>query len=587
MSTTTKKLKRNLLLSLICVSCVSAYATSSNQPVAPELATGKQEKPLVTAKNSMIVTNNPWASKVAAQILKEGGNATDAAIAAAFMLGLTEPQSSGIGGGGYSLSYQKNNKELIAFDGRETAPSSATPNWFLDAENNPLSFESAMLSPRSVGVPSEVAMLYAMHQKNGKLSWSKLLSPAIERAEQGFPMSPRLFNLLIGDQEILQNNSQVRDIYFTHNGTVKPIGTTVKNPAYAKTLTLIAKSPKNFYTGKIAQDIVNTINKAADKTLYSLKDLTNYQVITYPSVCSSYRDKYIICSVPPSSSGGVAVQELMNIYAQNYNTAESQDARWVYNFLEASKLAFADRNQYLADPKFVKQPVSGLLNKKYITTRAALVNESQALITPVAAGIPEGIDQRYAPDISPKPHGTTSISIVDKDGNAVSMTVTVEHQFGSHLFTNGFFLNNELTDFSLEPTSLNGQAIANRIEANKRPRSSIAPTMVFDKEGKLEVVTGSPGGSQIICYVAKNLVQILDLKQNALQAASSGNLCAANNIPQIEINSSMVNFLPRLKLYAESYVLSDMVSGETNIVRTNDGWSGAADPRREGIAIGN
>ena len=586
MSVTTIKFKRNLLLGLICASYVSAYAATS-QPLAPELATGKQEKSLVKAKNSMVVTNNPWASQAAAQILKEGGNATDAAIAAAFMLGLTEPQSSGVGGGGYALSYQSSKKELVAFDGRETAPASATPNWFLDSENNPLSFESAMLSPRSVGVPSEVAMLYAMHQKNGKLAWSKLLVPAIERAKQGFPMSPRLFNLLIGDQDILKQDAQVREVYFTKDGTVKPIGTTVKNPAYAKTLTLIAKSPKNFYTGKIAQDIVNTINKAADKKLYSLNDLTNYQVITYPSVCSSYRDKYIICSVPPSSSGGVAVQELMNIYAQNYNTSESQDAKWAYNFLEASKLAFADRNQYLADPKFVKQPISGMLDKKYIASRAVLVSESQALVTPVAAGVPEGIDTRYAPDTSPKPHGTTSISVVDKNGNAISMTVTVEHQFGSHLFTNGFFLNNELTDFSLKPTAINGQAVANRVEANKRPRSSIAPTMVFNKDGKLEVVTGSPGGSQIICYVAKNLIQILDLKQDAQQAVSSGNLCAANNIPQIENNSSVVNFLPQLKSVGESYVLTDMVSGETNIVRTNDGWSGAADPRREGVAIGN
>ena len=582
----TNKFNQTLLFSLLCATYISANATT-NQPLAPELATTKQTKALVNAKNSMIVTNNPSASKAAEQILKDGGNATDAAIAAAFMLGLTEPQSSGIGGGGYALSYQNKTKQLIAFDGRETAPASASPNWFLDAANKPLDFESAMLSPLSVGVPSEVALLYAMHQKNGKLAWAKLLAPAIERAKQGFPMSPRLFNLLIGDQQILKNNPLVREIYFTSTGQVKPIASIVKNPDYAKTLELIAKSPQKFYTGKLAQDIVKTVNNQAGKKLYTLRDLADYQVLSYPGVCSSYRDKYIVCSVPPSSSGGVAVQELMGIYAQNSNITESQDVKWVYNFLEASKLAFADRNQYLADPQFVQQPVSGLLDKKYIAARASLVNESQALITPVAAGVPEGIDPQYAPDASPKPHGTTSISIVDKDGNAVSMTVTVEHQFGSHLFTNGFFLNNELTDFSLKPTNAAGQAIANRVEANKRPRSSIAPTMVFDKDGKLEVVTGSPGGSQIICYVAKNLVQILDLKQDAQQAVNTGNLCAANNIPQIEINSNLINFLPQLKLLGESYVLSDMVSGETNIVRTTDGWSGAADPRREGVAIGN
>lgn len=586
-------MKHNKIALLLLTSIIPLLANATtSQPVAPEVATAKAEKPLVVGKHSMIVTNNPWASKAAEQILNEGGNATDAAIAAGFVLGLTEPQSSGIGGGGYALSYNAKSKQVLAFDGREVAPLSATPNWFIDQKTSkPLSFESAMLSPLSVGVPSEVALFYKMHQQNGKLTWSKLLAPAITLARNGFPMSPRLYGLLQSDQDILKHNSQIAKVYFNAQGEVKPIGEKVTNLAYADTLQIIAKNPEEFYTGKIAHGIIETVNSNAHQKLMSTKDLSTYKVQVKEPVCSPYRDQYDICSVPPSSSGGVAVQELLAIYARNYTrTGESAftDINWVYNFYEASKLAFADRNQYLADPDFVKQPIAGLLNNKYLDGRAKLVNESAALVTPVAPGNPDGADPRYVADSSPKPHGTTSLSIVDKDGNAVTMTVTVEHQFGSHLFTNGFFLNNELTDFSLAPTNASGKAIANRVEAGKRPRSSIAPTMVFDKDHNLQVLTGSPGGSQIICYVAKNLIQILDFKKSAAEASSSPNLCAANTTPVLENGNSIISAqLDKLNMLGESVVRSDLVSGETNIIRTNDGWSGAADPRREGLAIGN
>ena len=586
-------MNQNKIALLLLTSIIPLFANAAtSQPVAPEVATAKTEKPLVTGKHSMIVTNNPWASKAAQQILNEGGNATDAAIAAAFVLGLTEPQSSGIGGGGYALSYHAKTKQLLAFDGREVAPLSATPNWFIDPKTSkPLNFESAMLSPLSVGVPSEVALFYKMHQQNGKLAWSKLLAPAIALARNGFPMSPRLYGLLQSDQDILKDNPQIAKVYFNAQGDVKPIGDKVTNIAYADTLHIIAKNPQEFYTGKIAHDIIETVNKSANKKLMSTKDLSAYKVQVKEPVCSTYRGQYDICSVPPSSSGGVTVQELLGIYARNYTqTGESAftDINWVYNFYEASKIAFADRNQYLADPDFVKQPIAGLLNNQYLDERAKLVNESMALSVPVAPGKPYGADPKYVADSSPKPHGTTSLSIVDKDGNAVTMTVTVEHQFGSHLFTNGFFLNNELTDFSLTPTNASGKPIANRVEAGKRPRSSIAPTMVFDKDHNLQVLTGSPGGSQIICYVAKNLIQILDFKKSAAEASSSPNLCAANAAPVLENGDSIFSAqLDKLNALGESVIRTDLVSGETNIIRTNDGWSGAADPRREGLAIGN
>ncbi|AUR51260.1 gamma-glutamyltransferase [Aquella oligotrophica] len=577
-------IKKSVLGVLVATSFFSnAYA--ANQPVAPEVATAKTDKELVLGKKSMVVTNNPWASQAASEILGKGGNATDAAIAAAFMLGLTEPQSSGIGGGGYAMVY--NDKKMKAYDGREVAPRSANPQWFIGSDGKPLSFDQAMLSAKSIGVPSEVALLYKMHQDSGKLDWKKLLEPAIKLAQKGFPMSPRLYNLLVADQNVLSANPAITAVYFNSDGSVKAIGTTVKNPDYATTLQKIAKDPQEFYTGSIAKDIINIINEKAGTELYTKKDLKDYNVIVYDPVCSLYRNQYKICSVPPSSSGGATVLELMQIYANNYSGNNPQDVKWAYNFLEASKLAYADRNQYLADPDFVKQPVKGLLNTDYLASRSKLVSES-ALATPVSAGIPDGIDKKYAPDLSPKPHGTTSMSIVDKNGDAVTMTVTVEHQFGSHLFVDGFFLNNELTDFSFKPVSDNGKPIANRVEAGKRPRSSIAPTMVFDKKGKLYALTGSPGGSQIICYVAKNLIGMLDMGLTPLDAVSSANLCAVNTNPVIESGNDWLNQqIPQLQAMGESIVQSDLVSGETNILKTKNGWLGAADPRREGVAIGN
>lgn len=578
------KFNQNSIIAIAGLSIPALFA--HNLPIAPEIASGLAAKHLVTAKHTMIVTNNPWASKAAAQILKQGGNATDAAIAAAFTLGLTEPQSSGIGGGGYALTYH--NHLLSAFDGREVAPHSANASWFLNSKTGtPLSFESAMLSAKAVGVPSEVALLYTMHQREGKLAWKKLLAPAIKLARNGFPMSPRLYTLLHTDKNLFQTNPQLTSIYFTKAGQVRGIGTPLINQDYARTLHLIAKNPRNFYKGLIAQQIIDTINQAAGQKLFTLRDFAEYKVLIKPAVCSDYRQQYQICSIPPSASGGVTVAELLGIFSRNYTANNPKDPKWVYHFLEASKLAYADRNQYLADPDFVKPPISGLLNSDYLEQRAQLVNESMALVTPVAAGIPAGVEQKYAPDSSPKPHGTTSIAIVDKDNNAVSMTVTVEHQFGSHLFTNGFFLNNELTDFSLTPSTANGQAIANQVAAGKRPRSSIAPTMIFDHAHHLIMITGSPGGSQIICYVAKNIVQVLDFKQDAQTAVNAGNLCAVNNQSQIESGSDLGSYISALQARGESIINTDLVSGVTNIVRTKDGWSGAADPRREGIALGN
>lgn len=579
----TKYIVNLLFAGVILVNPASIMADSN--PNGPEVKTELASKKLAFGKHSMVVTNNQWSSEAAQQILQQGGNATDAAIAAGFVLGLTEPQSSGIGGGGYALTYNKKTKTMVAYDGRETAPKSATPNLFLNKDGLPQNFKDAYITAEAIGVPGEVAMFYKMHKEQGKLPWARLLEPAITLANNGFPMSQRLYGILQTESALL-TIPEVKDLYFTSDNKVKPIGTIIKNPVYANSLQRIAANPQDFYTGKLARDIINAVNAKAHKGIYTQSDLSSYTVRIYQPVCSSYRGQYKICSVPPSSGGGVTLLELMGIYANVYSGHNINDEKWAYNFLEASKLAYADRNQYLADPNFVKQPVAGILNSKYIQSRSDQIS-NMALATPVAPGIPVGVDKTYAPDSVSKAPGTTAIAIVDKNGNAVSMTVTIENQFGSHTFVDGFFLNNELTDFSFTPTDTAGHLVANRVEAGKRPRSSIASTLVFDKNNDLKILAGSPGGSPIICYVAKNLIQMLDLGQNPLQAASSGNLCAINQAPVIEAGTTLTDVIPAIKQQGESVTKGDLVSGEVNIMRTKNSWVGAADPRREGIALGN
>lgn len=574
------KLSISVLLSSVVLGSGLCYADT--QPAA---STPEAMQKIATGKKSMVVTNNPWSSKAANQILNDGGNATDAAIAAALVLSLTEPQSSGIGGGGYTLSYYKG--KLKAYDGRETAPRAATPTLFLDATGKPMQFRDAWLDPKSAGIPGEIAMLYQLHQDSGKLAWKKLMQPAIKLARNGFPMSYILNKELNEEIDVFKNDPAVRNVYFDANGNVKPVGAMVKNPAFAKTLEQIAADPRSFYEGKIAKDIVAAMNKSAGSEYYTLKDMKEYKALTKDALCTKYRDKYTVCSVPPSTAGGVTSQELMHIYANKYSGNDVNNPEWTYTFLEASKLAYADRNQYLADPDFVKLPVKGLLDPKYLQARSKLIGES-ALATPVSPGVPAGIDSRYAPDVSPKPHGTTSLSIVDKNGDAISMTVTVESPFGNHLFVDGFFMNNELTDFSFESVTATGKPIANRVEAGKRPRSSIAPSIVFDEHNKLYAVAGSPGGSFIICTVARNLILMLDLQQNPYQAAAYPNICAINKNPTVESGLAIADQItPYLESKGEVVVRNSVFSGEANILRVNNEWVGGSDPRREGIAIGN
>lgn len=567
------------------ISCFACVCFTASASISPEHFTGLHSKPLIYGQHSMVVTNNPWASRAANDTLKKGGNAVDAAIAAAFVLGLTEPSSSGIGGGGYALTYFQSSKKLTAFDGRETAPQSASPQLFLDKKGQPMPFNDAMLSIKSVGLPGEVALLHQMHTQQGRLKWARLVQPAIDLAKKGFPMSPRLHGLLMTDQSILIKNPQVKSIYFTTLGQVKPVHSMIKNPNYATSLSIIAKKPRDFYTGKIARDIVNTINQIAQHNVYSMEDFSHYSPIEGNALCVNYRTNKI-CSIP-FASGGVTALEMMKIYEKTYSGKSALHDHWMFYFLEAAKLAYADRNQYIADPAFVEQPLKGLLATNYLSTRSQLVT-NHPLATPVVAGVPNGINADYAPDVSPKGHGTTSLAIVDNQGNAVTMTLTIEHQFGSHWFVDGFFLNNELTDFSLAPTDERGKPVANRVEPGKRPRSAIAPIMVFNDKNELIAISGSPGGSPIICYVAKNLIQMLDFNKNPAEASASSNLCAMNDTPVMESGHDTLGIKALLTQRGEPVKSVILLSGAVNIKRAKHrGWYGAADPRREGEAIGN
>lgn len=578
---------KRLLIPVLVVICLNnAIASPAN--IEPKELESVGNNQLVYGKTQMVVTNSPLATQAALNILNLGGNAVDAAIAASFVFGLTEPQSSGIGGGGYALTYFQKSKKMFAYDGREFAPKNANENWFMSKNGTPMNLDEVMLSAKSVGVPGEVALLYKMHKDQGKLAWAKLLQPAIDLAYDGFPMGHWLHGVLALDNDKgTLNDPQIQAIYF--NGRKpKSVGEIIVNTDYGDTLKQIAKNPNGFYNGEIADDIVAAINEKAGKTLYTRSDLSSYKVQRYNAVCSWYRGKYQICAVPPSTSGGVTTLELLKIYSTNYAGTNPDDINWVYNFAQASKLAFADRNQYLADPKFVKQPVIGLLDNDYIKSRSKLVSSSVALKTPVRAGIPDGVDEEYAPDIEPKGHGTSSMVIVDNQGNAVTLTVTLGHQFGSRIFVNGFFLNNELTDFAFVPKDNDGNLVANRIQPRKRSRASISPVIVFDQNKSVYMLTGSPGGNQTICYVAKNIIQVLDFNFNIASAIASPNLCAANGPLILEDDPALKLYRSQLAKKNENIEIKPLVSGVTSIIRAESvGWYGAADPRREGIALGN
>ena len=538
----------------------------------------------------MVAAANPLAARAGYEVLREGGNAIDAAIAVQLVLGLVEPQSSGLGGGAFLLHHDSRTGRLSAYDGRETAPAAAKPDRFLGADGKPLAFYDAVVGGRSVGVPGTVKLLETVHRRHGRLPWSRLFRRAIALADAGFPVSARLHALVASETHWSQ--ARARDYFLTPDGRARPVGTLLRNPAYAATLrTLAAKGAKPFYDGPIADDIVRTANdaerNAGDLTR---SDLSAYAVKARTPVCGPYRE-YRICGMPLPSSGGTTVLQVLGMLAPYDIASMGAASFWSAHFLsEAERLAYADRSVYMADPDFARPP-SGLLDAAYLRARARLITVNRSL------GVAEPGDPTrdaarepapaYGADAAPEFPSTSHIAIVDGDGNAVSMTTTIEDQFGSRLMTaGGFLLNNELTDFSFVPVD-NGKPVANRVEAGKRPRSSMAPTIAYDARGRVAIITGSPGGSAIINFVVKTLVAMIDWKLDPQAAIALPNFGSRNGPTELEKDTAVAALQSRLEALGHRTVVIDQTSGVQAIMRTSRGWVGGADPRREGIVLGD
>jgi gamma-glutamyltranspeptidase / glutathione hydrolase len=572
------------VLALCAIFAIAARA----QDRAPERPSGWIEKRAVESGRFMVAAANPLAVDAGYRILKGGGSAVDAAITVQLVLGLTEPQSSGLGGGAFLLAHDGRNHKLIAYDGREVAPAAATPERFLDKNGKPLTFPDAVVGGRSVGVPGTVRLLEAAHRKHGKLPWAALFAPAIALAENGFAVSPRLHRLIAAERD-LQPRAQA--YFLDADGRPRAIGTILKNPAYAATLRRLAREGADaFYAGSIAQDIVDTVRghrtNPGDMTL---ADLANYRVKVRAPVCERYR-RYRVCGMPLPSSGGITVLQMLKILEPYDMKSMGPVSFWSVHFVsEAGRLAYADRSVYEADPDFYTPP-EGLLDDAYLRARSQSISTTGSLgrATP---GDPPAIaaparNVAWGEDTALQFPSTSHISVVDQYGNAVAMTTTIEDQFGSRLMTNGgFLLNNELTDFSFVPTD-NGKPVANRVEPGKRPRSSMAPTIVYDATGRVYMVAGSPGGSAIINYVTKTLVGVLDWGLDPQRAIDLPNFGSGNGPTELEANTSVAALAPKLRALGHEVSVMDHTSGLHAIVRTKRGWIGGADPRREGTVKG-
>jgi gamma-glutamyltranspeptidase/glutathione hydrolase len=581
---------KRLVAAFACLAAAIAQAQSPTQDKSPEFPSGWTPKKAVTATRAMIATANPLATEAGFRILKQGGSATDAAIAAQMVLNLVEPQSSGIGGGAFIVHYEKHGDKVEALDGRETAPAAATPARFLDSKGHPYEFLDAVVGGRSVGVPGTLRVLELAHKRHGRLKWSRLFLPAIGLAERGWPMSPRLFGALASEKNLAQD-PVAKAYFYRDDGTPHPVGTLIRNPEFAATLKRIAnEGPDAFYKGEIARDIVAKVRahptNPGDMTE---ADLAAYRAKVRTPVCGPYRI-YRVCGMPLPSSGGYSVLQMLGML-ERFDLSRLPPASFlaVHLFAQAGNLAFADRNRYMADPDFVKLP-DGLLDHDYVHERSSAIRPDRAF-DHAEAGDPRRAPRRrsvaLADDASLEFPSTSHLSIVDRYGNALAMTTTIEDLFGSRQMVRGFLLNNELTDFSMVPEE-GGKPVANRVEANKRPRSSMAPTIVFDRQGRVHAVVGSPGGSAIINYVAKTLVGMLDWKLDPQAAIDLPNFGSRNfGFVELEKGSAAAALEPKLRALGHDVRVFDHNSGLHAIARTKHGWIGGADPRREGIVLGD
>ena len=550
--------------------------------VAVSLAMKAMGKP-VLANDWMVVVANPHAAAAGARVLNEGGTAADAMVAVQAVLGLVEPQSSGLGGGAFLVWFDAESGELTTLDGRETAPLAATPSLFQTKDGDRLKFWDAVVGGRSVGVPGTPALMETAHKKWGRNAWGGLFTEAITLAESGFAVSPRLAGLVAGDAERLARFSDTAD-YFFRDGRPLPEGSWLTNLAYADVMRRLAiEGAGVIYSGDIGQAIVDTVQGAEDNPgVLSLTDLEIYKVKERPAVCAPFR-RHQVCGMGPPSSGALTVGQILGLLDQ-FPAGSPDDPQTLRLIGDASRLAFADRGRYMADSDFVPMPTNGLVSEGYLADRAKLLTGPNAL-NEVAPGNPEySHASLWADDVSLELPSTSHISIVDSYGNALSMTTTIENGFGSRLMTNGFLLNNELTDFSFS-SHLNGVPIANRVEPGKRPRSSMSPTIVL-KDGFPNLVIGSPGGSRIIGYVVQAIIAHIDWGMNVQAAVSIPLAVNRFGTYDLEKGTSLDDMVEPLEAIGYKVNLRGLNSGLHAISVGKSTLSGGADPRREGIALG-
>ncbi len=580
---------RLFAFSLIIAAGASAYAQAP-APRAPEGAsTIAGPRVAVTADRQMVVAANPLAADAGRQILRQGGSAVDAAIAMQMVLTLVEPQSSGIGGGGFLLHYGAERKRVDAYDGRETAPAKATADMFLDAEGKPLAFNEAALGGHAVGVPGVLRMLELAHDEHGRLPWARLFEPAMRLALDGFPISPRLAKQ-IADTPQLKDFAATRAYFFDAEGNPKPAGTRLANPDLAETFRVIANGgAQAFYNGGLARAVAKAVRETGKGGVLTADDLKTYRALKREAVCGPYR-QLKICGMGPPSSGGVTVLQAMTILERfDLRGLQPNSAPAIHLIAEATKLAFADRNRYLADPEFEQIPVERLTDRKYLAGRAKLVNAERASGRAEPGRVATRAS-RAADTLSELP-ATSHLSVVDVAGNAVAFTTSVERAFGSYVMARGFLLNNQMTDFALRPRDGDVPNI-NRVEPGKRPRSSMAPTIVLDRESRLVAALGSPGGPRIIPYVVQTLVASIDWNMDAQRAVALPHAVSMNNgTIELERDTSLVNLAADLKALGHEVTLNHQTSGLSLIqVVRRQGQTrliGGADPRREGEALGD
>lgn len=555
------------------------------EALSPEVAAALEAKTAgvpVVASNWMVAAANPHAVQAGADVLARGGTAADALVAVQVMLGLVEPQSSGLGGGAFLVWYDAATGEVTTLDGRETAPLAATPQLFQDEAGEPLKFFDAVVGGLSVGTPGTPALLADVHARWGTLEWASLLAPAQDVATAGFAVSPRLAGLVAGDAERLATSPETA-AYFLPEGAPVEGGDVLRNPAYAATLEAFAADGADaFYGGQIGRDIVATVQGAAKPGVLAEVDLVIYQVKERPAVCAPYRG-HDVCGMGPPSSGAVAVGQILGALEDFDISAGPQDGEVRRLMGDAARLAFADRGRYLADSDYVPVPVEGLIDPAYMADRAKVLQTDRAL-PEVTAGNP-AFDHAllWADDVSIEYPSTSHISIVDGAGNVASMTTTIENGFGSRLMVGGFLLNNELTDFSFR-SHRDGVPIANRVEPGKRPRSSMAPTIVL-KDGAPVLAVGSPGGSRIIGYVAEAIIGVVDWGMDVQQAASIPHAVNRFGTYDLEEGTTAVELSDGLSAMGFEVNTRALTSG-LHLIGIGEGLQGGADPRREGIALG-